>query len=683
MDKITFGNKVDTKVTSVAEINKVTGTNLNEIKSVTNLAVEQIVNNKEDITSLINGNGKIYVSVSNAMAVLPLPSDNTPFTVRDSVSNLEDGYYIYLSTEVGGYKFLQALQALANGYYVINSLLDFDSLISNASSGVWMVISDITLDANKTIPSGVTLQFRNAKINLGGFTLTGTNTKIDAGLTQIFDTNGNIDGTINAEYININWFGAIGGNSTVDNPSIQKAIDIGASQKIQVHIYPSLSGLPYRYTEIVNKGILIGKGGVLKLDDNVGVDALEAYYTFHNFNGASRVDMLDDCEYINLIIDGNGINNTSFLVLDILTAGGKNIVVRGNKMIDAADSAIMLTFAENGICEQNNINGATDLGIYINDNENGLNSFGSRTTGNIITKCVFGGIAIKRGTMRHKINDNYVYDCGNGITHESFGTGLGGHPEGISIENNTIDLIGYNYRTSSLAEVGIQLSQFDNGKCSDNKIMRVSGTGIQVDGDSFIIDGNMITPDTVDRLKPDAKGSQGIYVLNRGGILNTNGIINNNQCIGFRDHALRFSSCTGVQVIGGKYTTTNLTAVRVEALVLGLVMQGVTAKSELSLDFELFSGSQFNIFKCLSLSTGFGSFDQSLGLDFKKESNGIAVMTGATGVSITHGLDGTPTKFNAHASVDSYWWVETRNSTSITFRANTAITGNLYWEASI
>ena len=111
MDKITFGNKVDTKVTSVAEINKVTGANLNEIKSVTNLAVEQIVNNKEDITSLINGDGKTYVSVSNAMAVLPLPSDNTPFTVRDSVSNLEDGYYIYLSTEAGGYKFLEALEA--------------------------------------------------------------------------------------------------------------------------------------------------------------------------------------------------------------------------------------------------------------------------------------------------------------------------------------------------------------------------------------------------------------------------------------------------------------------------------------------------------------------------------------------------------------------------------------------
>ena len=232
MDKITFSNKVDTKVTAVAEINKVTGANLNEIKNVANLAVDQlelntpqIASNKEDITSLINGNGKTYISISDAMAVLPLPSDNTPFTIRDSISNLEDGYYIYLSTEVGGYKFLEALQALANGYYVVNSLLDFDSLISNASAGVWMIISDITLDANKTIPAGVTLQFRNAKINLGGFTLTGTNTKIDAGLTQIFDISANLEGEWNVIESYTEWFGAVGDGIVNDTIPIQSCVN--------------------------------------------------------------------------------------------------------------------------------------------------------------------------------------------------------------------------------------------------------------------------------------------------------------------------------------------------------------------------------------------------------------------------------------------------------------------------
>jgi len=243
MDKITFGNKVDTKVTSVAEINKVTGANLNEIKSVTNLAVDQIANNKEDITSLINGNGKTYISVSNAMAASPLPSNNTPFTVRDSVSNLEDGFYIYSSTEVGGYKFLNTLEAITNGYYVVNSLLDFDSLISNASSGVWMIISDITLDANKTIPAGVTLQFRNAKINLGGFTLTGANTKIDAGLSQIFDTSGIISGFNVLEYY-AEWFGAVGDGVTDDTASMDKAMALGVLK---------LNNKAYRYINTDNR----------------------------------------------------------------------------------------------------------------------------------------------------------------------------------------------------------------------------------------------------------------------------------------------------------------------------------------------------------------------------------------------------------------------------------------------
>tara|TARA_R110000787_G_scaffold2165_2_gene8788 strand:+ start:166 stop:2625 length:2460 start_codon:yes stop_codon:yes gene_type:complete len=233
MDKITFSNKVDTKITSVAEINKVTGANLNEIKNVANLAVDQlelntpqIASNKEDIASLINGNGKTYISVSNAMAVLPLPSNNTPFTIRDSTNNLEDGYYIYLSTEAGGYKFLTVLEALANGYNIVESLLDFDSLITNVTGGVWMIISDITLDDNKTIPLGVTLQFRNSKINLGGFTLTGLSTKIDAGLTQIFDTSGTVTG-MDVKEAYPQWFGAVGDGSINDTDAIQLSLNSG------------------------------------------------------------------------------------------------------------------------------------------------------------------------------------------------------------------------------------------------------------------------------------------------------------------------------------------------------------------------------------------------------------------------------------------------------------------------
>tara|TARA_R110000764_G_scaffold239694_1_gene339709 strand:+ start:333 stop:2480 length:2148 start_codon:yes stop_codon:yes gene_type:complete len=305
MDKITFINKVDTKVTTVAEINKVTGANLNEIKNVANLAVNQlelntpqIASNKEDITSLINGNGKTYISVSNAMAASPLPSDNTPFTVRDSVSNLEDGFYIYLSTEAGGYKFLEALEALANGYYVVNSLLDFDSLISSASPGVWMVISDITLDANKTIPAGVTLQFRNAKINLGGFTLTGVYTFINSGLNQIFDVNGTLGGTFKNEEIFPEWFGAIGDGIADDFPAIDKCLDSSI---------PVLKCIGTTY--LLSDRLLIKKFGQI-------IEGSSQYSTTFKINDSVNKEVLSTNSFSgiqlhNFRIDGNGANNTS------------------------------------------------------------------------------------------------------------------------------------------------------------------------------------------------------------------------------------------------------------------------------------------------------------------------------------------------------------------------------------
>jgi hypothetical protein len=317
MDKITFGNKVDTKVTSVAEINKVTGTNLNEIKSVTNLAVEQILNNKEDITSLINGNGKIYVSVSNAMAVLPLPSDNTPFTVRDSVSNLEDGYYIYLSTEVGGYKFLQALQALANGYYVINSLLDFDSLISNASSGVWMVISDITLDANKTIPSGVTLQFRNAKINLGGFTLTGTKTRIDAVLTQIFDNSGDLDGDYDIKEVYPQWFGAVGDGNTNDTLALSFTIDICNSLNKKLEI----NGNYFINTTSEPNSLLLLPGKVSGAFNLIGDNAVVGW------------------DQIKEVVQSGKMKCEKVIISDLWYSSLENIVARGDFEIKGVDPA--------------------------------------------------------------------------------------------------------------------------------------------------------------------------------------------------------------------------------------------------------------------------------------------------------------------------------------------------------
>jgi len=256
MTKITgIQAKVDLNVkVGVANANKVEASDINEIVSVVNAndtllsneitnrtiadntlqsnidtANININNNTMLIDSLVDGNGKTFTSIALAMAELPLPSDNTAFTVRDSVDNLEDGYYIYLSNEVGGYKFLTSIQSIANGYNLVVNLNDFNSLITNSTEGIWLIISDITLDGNKTLPQNVTLKFRNSKINLGGFNLVGNNTKIDAGLEQIFDTNGNLTGSWDIEKFIVSWVGAKGDNLTDNVNAIDFSFDFISS----------------------------------------------------------------------------------------------------------------------------------------------------------------------------------------------------------------------------------------------------------------------------------------------------------------------------------------------------------------------------------------------------------------------------------------------------------------------
>ena len=61
------------------------------------------------IDAFANGEGKTYTSLAAAMAVDPLPSDNTPFRVDGDSTPANDGNYIYNSGEGGGYTYLSEL----------------------------------------------------------------------------------------------------------------------------------------------------------------------------------------------------------------------------------------------------------------------------------------------------------------------------------------------------------------------------------------------------------------------------------------------------------------------------------------------------------------------------------------------------------------------------------------------
>ena len=94
-ESLNYGNfEGDTSADSVRESFAKTDNNFKDLYS--------------NVEAYANGEGKTFQTLAQAMSVTPLPSDNTPFKISNEIPTLEDGGYIYLSSETNGYLFVSS-----------------------------------------------------------------------------------------------------------------------------------------------------------------------------------------------------------------------------------------------------------------------------------------------------------------------------------------------------------------------------------------------------------------------------------------------------------------------------------------------------------------------------------------------------------------------------------------------
>ena len=461
--------------------------------------------------------------------------------------------------------------------------------------------------------SGATINFSTAPPNLStievvSFSIASLGTVDSSNVSYNQGGTGAVNQSVQSklqESVSVKDFGAVGDGSTDDTAAIQAAIDaVSATGTYGEVIIPPSAG-EYIFTSIQNKTkvTLKGTGGILKYKDNTAVDSGVSYYLIYNLTG-------EKVTYEGLIIEGNKANNTAFTVADAITCTGFAGTVRDCRIFNPPDSGIMFSDANRGQCVGNYVEAAPDAGIYVNGtlvaDPSSSDSQGALVAGNVIKSCVFNGIVLKRGCQDVSVDANTVFDCGNGIGTESF-TG-GNNPWNISITNNQIFNIGYMYRSSSVAERGIDLQMSDNCVVSGNRVHEVGGVALNVSGGSNnTVDGNVFTGHAA---SPDPDGQSGFLYETRESSVPSYNIITNNQFENFTGWGMYLRQGTNTIIQGNIIKGV---AVGIEAfvgaydnMILDNILSGSTA------DFNVAAASNNNLIegnkKINSTGTGANGF---------------------------------------------------------------------------
>jgi parallel beta-helix repeat protein len=334
---------------------------------------------------------------------------------------------------------------------------------------------------------------------------------------------------LSGAFVNVREYGALGDGTTDDTAAIQAAIDAmesdGGTVLVPrgVHIYTAIA---------LRTGVSLhgAPGSVLKIRDNVSDQNDNIAYYF------VRANAVDDIEIRGITFDGNQAENIPAVpggswVADILTITGDNIRVVDCTFVDPPDSAIMFAQCTNSRVSRCRIDNAPDLGIYYNDTSGG-DAYNNVIDGNVITRCQYGAIGIKRNASDILVTGNAIRDCGNGITVEDFGSG--NHPLRVQIVGNRLAMIGHSYEDA--AQVGISVQAAHGSIVADNVVDDVIGVGIGLDGtDDCVVAGNYVRGAATG----DATLNIGIYLAPRNSqgcqrCIVANNVVRNMQAEGFR-----------------------------------------------------------------------------------------------------------------------------------------------------
>lgn len=579
----------------------------------------------------------------------------------------------------------------------VQTIAEFNSLVTGATAGKWLISSDISLTASKTLPTGVELSFNNSTLDLNGFTLTGTKTKIDAGLTQIFNLNGGLfAGSFELKETYPEWFGAKGGDDTVDdsvafNENTDFLNNIGGG-KIKLsssyYIDSRRSGDSWGVEVFSNTSIYGDASAIVKVGDNLGNDT-PLFLT----NSASNV------RFNGFEINGNkqrlgtpGVGEDEGIDIK----GGGNIWITNMYIhdmgMDGIDTDRVSNVGDNVIIDNCIIDSCGGVGIH-------NNFYATLVTNCIITNNGHERYANQTGQVQldacgvdFKGNDGKVSNCY--IADNVRGVNISGINNSVLSNNSIIDNTLEGVVVSS-----VLASSLSTNTIISSNVIKGNLYGIWVKGSDGTLEltSNIVSSQGASNIGLKIEDTNG-FVISGGSYLGVFGI-EIDQLSGITKISTELKgSSNGVRVNSGVVGTwleisncldnisTGAGAIDLRGLVSGVKILNNNFINRVGIRMLNSGGNPSNTIIKDNQTTGMTILgtghviERNSGYITENYGAGTIIDTATTDV-ITHGLSITPTFINVTGDNDEHIWYSTITSTEFTVN-RTASSGalNFSWE---